>query len=338
VDATLGAALIGFAASCVAFGVLSTQCWTYFRKYPLDKGVYKALVAAIWVAEVVDQAFIGHVVYFYTITNFTSPQVLIFGDVVWSLIVQVLVGASVGTVVKACFAMRVWRFSNHNIPVTGLIVLLTLTQFGFAIAYAVRAFQINKLAYADRLKLIASLSLGIGALTDIVIAAALAFFLRKLRTGYSQANSLVNQLTIYAVNTGALTSAVSLCTLVLYDINPESLEFLAVYFVLSKLYAMSLICAFNTRKVIRGRGTDRQGGTTSHTAYGNTFLMVSHHSRTAGQTKSQLEIGVHQEVSVMSDTDHTDRPAQAYSPEGSSPETPNGAYPALSYGVRSAWR
>jgi hypothetical protein len=44
VDSTLGAAFIGFAVSCFVFGVLTTQCLTYFRLFPRDKVIYKALV------------------------------------------------------------------------------------------------------------------------------------------------------------------------------------------------------------------------------------------------------------------------------------------------------
>ena len=61
---------------------------------------------------------------------------------------------------------------------------------------------------------VATLSLGAGVLTDVVIAAPLAFFLRRLRTGHRRADSLVTQLTVYAVNTGAITAAVAICTLV----------------------------------------------------------------------------------------------------------------------------
>lgn len=45
-DNSLGATLIGFSVSCVVFGTLSTQCFSYFQRYPLDKPVYKILVCA----------------------------------------------------------------------------------------------------------------------------------------------------------------------------------------------------------------------------------------------------------------------------------------------------
>ena len=65
---TLGAAFIGFAVSCAAFGIATNQVLTYFSRYPGDRLVYKLVVSAIWVLAAVDQAFIGHAVYFYAIT------------------------------------------------------------------------------------------------------------------------------------------------------------------------------------------------------------------------------------------------------------------------------
>ena len=44
VDDTLGAALIGFAFSCVVFGVNTNQVFTYFQRYPGDRLAYKFLV------------------------------------------------------------------------------------------------------------------------------------------------------------------------------------------------------------------------------------------------------------------------------------------------------
>lgn len=308
-DSTLGAASIGFSVSCVVFGVLTTQVYTYFRRYPSDRVAYKLLVVVLWFFELVDQVFIGHFVYYYTITNFANPLVIITGNVVWSLIAQVMVGDIVGTIVKLCFALRVWRFSNRNHFVTGIILILVFGQFACAILYTVRSFQLGKFIYASRLQTVATVALGAGVLTDIIIALALCFFLRKLRTGYDNSDSLVNTLTIYAINTGALTSAISLCTLVLYNTHPEAFYFTASYFVLGKLYAISLLCTLNTRKTVRGRGTDRAATSnrTPHTA--DSFYMVTTrggyhegHGRLvpALQTKS-MEIEVTQDVSISAD-------------------------------------
>ncbi|KAF8968903.1 hypothetical protein BDZ97DRAFT_297656 [Flammula alnicola] len=292
IDDTLGAASIGFYVSCVIFGVFTTQVYVFFQRFPQDKIAYKLLVAFLWILEVVDQSFIAYSMYYYTVAHYNQPLVLQKGHIVWPLVVQIVLGNFVGTVVKFCFAMRVWRFSKKNIWITGLIVLLILAQFGLAIVYCVRAFQIVLLDVRT-LRIIASLALGAGLITDLTIAAALCYFLRKLRTGHRKADTLINSLTIYAVNTGALTGVVSLLTVVLYNTRPETFDFMASYFTLSKLYAISFLCTLNTRKVLRGRGTDAEGNTTTPRDL----------EYSANQTKS-LEIGIHQEVSIVGDMEY----------------------------------
>ncbi|KIM43037.1 hypothetical protein M413DRAFT_443844 [Hebeloma cylindrosporum] len=126
------------------------------------------------------------------------------------------------------FGIRVWRFSARNIWITGLVALGTI-------------------------------SLGVGVCTDIVTAGALCFFLNR-------SDSLVDNLCNYAINTGVLTSTVSVATLILFNAMPaNNLYFGATYFILSKLYAISFMATLNTRRAIRGRGTDHQGATSNNT-------------------------------------------------------------------------
>ncbi|KAI0742009.1 hypothetical protein C8Q80DRAFT_170298 [Daedaleopsis nitida] len=266
-NATFGALFIGFGASCLAFGVLSMQAYSYFRRYPLDVWWYKCLVAAIWLLELVDQAFIGHAVYFYVVSKWGQVSALL-GPPVWSIILQVALGASVGAIVKVCYGLRVWRFSKHNIPVTMLIMVGALAQLGAAFYYTVRALDVKSLTQVGQLKTIGTIALGLGMATDVITAGALCWFLRNLKTGYSKDDSIINRLTIYAINTGVISSAFSLLTLVLYNIMPNNFVFMAFYFVLSKVYANSFYAALNTRRSVRGRGTEAERTTVP------TFLMV----------------------------------------------------------------
>lgn len=45
IDNTLGAVLVGFACACCVYGILVTQVFTYFSRYPGDRPVYKFLVS-----------------------------------------------------------------------------------------------------------------------------------------------------------------------------------------------------------------------------------------------------------------------------------------------------
>ncbi|KAJ7160457.1 hypothetical protein C8R46DRAFT_1108168 [Mycena filopes] len=270
-DNTLGAIVIGFAAACVVFGVLMTQVWTYFSRYQSDSLVYKFLVAVILLLEAADQAFIGHAVYFYTVTSAGNPLALATGSTTWSIILQQAVGSIVGGIVKCCFATRVYRFSDRNVYITGFIVLLALGQLGVALVFTIDAFQLHTIPDVFGLKALATISLGLGCFTDVVTAASLCFFLWRMRTNHKSAtNSLILRLVADSINTGILTTAVSLSTLLLFNFLTGNLIFAATYFMLSKLYAVSFLATLNARRVVHGRGTDHEKDDTTGITGGRT--------------------------------------------------------------------
>ncbi|OAX41671.1 hypothetical protein K503DRAFT_767468 [Rhizopogon vinicolor AM-OR11-026] len=280
-DNTLGALLIGFAVSATAFGMLTIQVYTYYRRFPQDKVAYKVLAALIWLLSLVDQVFIGNGVYFYNITNFLNPLALIATRPQWSLILQMTLGAVVGAIVKGCFTLRVWRFSYKNWWLTGFLFFFIFAQLATAIVFTVKCFQLPTTLALSSLRFVGSLSLGLGVVTDMCIAAALFIYLQKMHSSYANTESLINKLTIYAVNTGLLTSTFSASTLILFNLMPTNFVFICFYFVLSKLYAISFLATLNTRKIIRGRGTDREGGKTS------SFQMVTESMRRSVQIPIQ---------------------------------------------------
>lgn len=266
IHSTLGAVFVGFALACGVYGVLTSQIFSYFRNYPGDKLHFKLLVVLILLLETADQCFIGHLVYYYSIANYFNPIVLQRATMTWSFILQLTAGAVVGAIVKAYFGIRVWRFSARNIWITGLVLLLTLSQLGLALAFTAEAFKLPSVFAVHELQALGTISLGVGVCTDIVTAGALCFFLNRLRTGLKSSDSLVDNLCNYAINTGVLTSTVSVATLILFNAMPaNNLYFGATYFILSKLYAISFMATLNTRRAIRGRGTDHQGATSNNT-------------------------------------------------------------------------
>ncbi|KAJ2913365.1 hypothetical protein MD484_g7047, partial [Candolleomyces efflorescens] len=265
IDATLGAIFLGHTVACVVYGIVVTQVFMYFRNYPGDKTWFKWVVVAILVLSTSDQAFITHILYHYCILHYADVNVLFQAKTTWSLILQLTAGAIVGFIVKSYFAFRVWRFSSRNVWISGLIGLLTVGQLGLALAYTIEAFKLPDVFAVHELRTLGTVSLGTGVATDVITATALCYFLNKLRTGLASSDSLVNNLCAYAINTGVLTSTLSIATLVLYNgVQGINLYFVATYFILSKLYAISFMATLNTRRTIRGRGTDAQGGATTN--------------------------------------------------------------------------
>ncbi|KAJ4474949.1 hypothetical protein J3R30DRAFT_3406123 [Lentinula aciculospora] len=233
---------------------------------------------------------------------FRSPIAVFTEPGIWSLVTQVLVRTLSGSIVKICFVIRVWRFSHHNKVVTTVLVrvsplqILTITLLqliGSASAhdtrllthpsnqaFVIEAYQVRDILDIANLKVIGSTALVSGSLADFLIAVTLCYYLQKLRTGYKEPDSLLNSLVQYAMNTGALTRL--------------TFQYMGVYFVLSKMFAVSLMCALRTRKRVTGEVgdvfTQTQGVTTNIDRRVEPYLLRAQAIQVGEDTSVELEI------------------------------------------------
>ncbi|KAH6912867.1 hypothetical protein BKA70DRAFT_1218962 [Coprinopsis sp. MPI-PUGE-AT-0042] len=318
---TLGAASVGFSLSCGVFGILTTMIFIYFRRYPQDTVGYKVLACGEFVRLALHCLAIESDK-LVKVIGAPGPNlrwlfdILLHHYTIWQAfgvvrrnycLAQVMIWIVVATIVKTCFAIRVWKFSHGSIYVTGPIFFLILCQ----LAYCIRGFQVGKLLFAQQLRVVASLSLGIGMVTDAYIAITLCGLLHKLRTGFKQSDTLINTLIVYAISTGALTGVVSFICLLVYNLYPRSFYFMIFYFLLGKLYAISLVTTINTRRHA-ARGQESPGRTGAPLTFNpRGFRSQGQHSRSFGSEKMEpreaeiksVEINVHRMVSVSTDPD-----------------------------------
>jgi len=200
--------------------------------------------------------------------------------------------------------MRVWRFSNRNFYVVIPLSLLTLAQFGLVMLYTVEAFKLPALMHVPSMRKTATASLIIGVVADSATTIALCFFLRRLRTGFQKSDSLIQALIIYAVSTGALTSAVGVCTLILYNEFPDALYFMGAYFVHGKLYAISFLATLNSRQNIRKANGDPSVKPNGSGLPNNVYIMNHPGSNSMNSyPKARIKI---QAVSTPSESDNSD--------------------------------
>jgi len=93
-------------------------------------------------------------------------------------------------------------------------------------------------------------------LSDVLIAGALCVLLHGNRTSFHNTNTLVTKLIVYAINRCLLTSAVAVAEVILFAVKPDSLWFMAINFVIGKLYAYSLLATLNSRHASKARGLE----------------------------------------------------------------------------------
>ncbi|OBZ69402.1 hypothetical protein A0H81_10656 [Grifola frondosa] len=61
--------------------------------------------------------------------------------------------------------------------------------------------------------------MGSSACIDVIVASVLIYYLKRGRSGLRRSDNMLVWLSVYAVNTGALTSAVSVLTVVMFAVQ-----------------------------------------------------------------------------------------------------------------------
>ncbi|PCH38945.1 hypothetical protein WOLCODRAFT_37260, partial [Wolfiporia cocos MD-104 SS10] len=93
-----------------------------------------------------------------------------------------------------------------------------------------------------------------GAISDMLIASSLSVFLYRCQTGFTRTDSILRKLMAYSIESGVLTSVCALACLIAYATMPHNYIYIAMYFVLSKLFLNSLLANLNARDTLRESG------------------------------------------------------------------------------------
>ncbi|KAK0187501.1 hypothetical protein F5146DRAFT_1225947 [Armillaria mellea] len=234
---TLGALYIGSIIAAVLFGITNLQVVIYYKKYPHDWWFYRSSVACLWALDAVHVALSSHALYFYLID--------MYGDLVGalesndlSMKLQLDVNVAIAVYVQGLYAIRLWKLGAHFHKFLPCLITASIIKRG------IYTFS------------------GTLAATDVIIALAMFYYLRKSRTTTaftSTAGRLLGLMRLVLAS-GLATSACSLLTLITFIVLPESLVFLGIHFALSKLYVNSLLAMLNYRRGQRVKKSDTERG------------------------------------------------------------------------------
>ncbi|KAF8179552.1 hypothetical protein K438DRAFT_2021603 [Mycena galopus ATCC 62051] len=253
-DNTMGSMLLGVILSAVLYGISLLQSLFYFTRYQRDTWQLKALVASTVFLDTMHLCFVIHTVYYYLILNYHSHEAL--QGMVWSVSLEALPTGITAGLVQSFYAYRVWRMSNHNIFLTGIILLLVLACAGCGTVWVVLALQAR--TYVHLLK-ISPLTITINALStsaDIIITSTLCFMLHRTRPVYLGTETMINRLILFTINTGLLTSFCAVASLISLIVSPKTLIYASFYFCIGRLYSNALLASLNARNIIRGHIND----------------------------------------------------------------------------------
>ncbi|KAG1879080.1 hypothetical protein F4604DRAFT_552315 [Suillus subluteus] len=225
---TFGALFIAVTLAAVLFGLCSGQAFIYFQTHSgTGMTLYKLAVIWLWILDALHLALITHCVYYYLVINYTNVSVLT--EIVWSFKLQIIFEVFIVYGVNLLYAYRIWIISKGQSKTLRLPIICHV--------------------FSDLLNAewTTFMTLGSIAFTDIVIASSLCYLLATSRTGFSSTDSLITKLMAYIINTGCLTSICSMAAIITCAVMPTNFIFLAIEFLLAKLYVNSFLALLNAR-------------------------------------------------------------------------------------------
>ncbi|PPQ94590.1 hypothetical protein CVT25_011903 [Psilocybe cyanescens] len=176
---TLGAIEIGVLVSTFLFGLVTVQCYIYVHRFPKDPVLLRVLVPVVWLLELAHTICICQALYEITVTQYGHPELLdIPPD---SLNVAVLFSGFIGPIEQCWFAHRIHKFT-HTLPIPLLCTSLALLRCIGSIALSIIALhRLTVEVYYAHWSWLLTAILVIGAGTDVVLAAALCWYLSRWR-------------------------------------------------------------------------------------------------------------------------------------------------------------
>ncbi|CAK5270981.1 unnamed protein product [Mycena citricolor] len=298
-DNSVGALSIGVTVATMLFGINCMQSFLYFAEHSQKDGLaLKLFVGLLWLLELITAVLINHGIFFYTVSNWGDLSVINeptvwcvpsssslpsqnrkpVAGVFWSKLGSVF--TFVALMVQGFFAHRVYILGGRRKILPGIIIFLTLAQFG----QNVRKSGYLKSAHHRSVRQQWELSIrkcrgssdyvrfilldvsptemeqpyvmplfGLELSADMLIAAGLIYYLRQhvKRSAIRETQHIIYVLIKYVVNTCALEVLCLAPLIALWFYEADTLIFIPFVLVMPRVYSLSLLCSLNNRDNLR---------------------------------------------------------------------------------------
>ncbi|KAJ8072615.1 hypothetical protein PM082_016174 [Marasmius tenuissimus] len=269
---TIGALEAGGMIACLLMGIVTTQVYYYYSKFPKDHVGLKILVAFVWICELGHSICISHSIYAMTIVSWSNPRV--FDSPPKTLLTAVLFSSLSIPLIQSFFG---WRIKGLAGGWTLTLICWTMsltrtTMLLIAFVGGVRLISLQQ--YVEDWEWSILTSPVIGTANDVLMALSLIWILIQRRGGATVSRStvaVIDTLVLWTLETGLLTRYVSTTTgilessksalcydsiggvlmMIMFLTMPHNFIWLAVYTFLAKLYSNSLMASLNGRDTLR---------------------------------------------------------------------------------------
>ncbi|KIK61862.1 hypothetical protein GYMLUDRAFT_243032 [Collybiopsis luxurians FD-317 M1] len=243
-DDRLGTILLGTWVCSMLYAEVLRYTWFYFKNFPRDSFLLKALVAATVLSDTASLAADCADVYLNSVTHW-GDQAFILNQY-WPVTLYLSTTGITAALVQSFLTVRYYSLT-HN----WIFALVTFVFIACALA-SCEATAITLAmhpAYNDRFKsrIYVIVWSSTTAVADIVISAALIMQLRSMRSSFASTESAIKRLIRQTIQTGTASSAIAICILVSFVVNNASNIESMFVFILGRIYVLTLLLNVNMR-------------------------------------------------------------------------------------------
>ncbi|KAF8908479.1 hypothetical protein CPB85DRAFT_782477 [Mucidula mucida] len=234
-EIALGMTLLGVVFSSILYGISLSQTYTYYKRFPNDSWKVKLMVVLVNVLDTASMVLVSHASWYYLVT--TGPA----GRSIWSLNVELCLSMVISALTESFLAYQVWLLSDRKSFLTMCLGLLALVHFISGEISAGEFLSLRNFAKFGSVKIPSILRLSSAAVCDTSLAISLCYFLHQKRTGYKQTDEIIDHLILYTLNSGLINCVTSIFCLITYIVIPRTWVYLALCFLISRLYANTFL-------------------------------------------------------------------------------------------------
>ncbi|KAF8636773.1 hypothetical protein AX16_010974 [Volvariella volvacea WC 439] len=255
VPTTQGALFLGGLFATFLSGTVSIQFLIYLKLYSDDLRRTRFMVSLIWLLDFFHTICIWTSLWGYLIASFSDVERIEY--IRWDLSLTVLLTALLIIQVHFFFAYRIFLLSKRNWLLAGPMVILIISRFASATATTIEMIVLANFSdFKARFRWLFTLGLALSSAIDVTITVSMSLYLRTNRTGVPRINRLIDSLILYAFETGSLTTAGTIASMICWLVMDYNLVFMGLHFIIAKFYAISLLVALNTRQNLRKSRSD----------------------------------------------------------------------------------
>jgi len=247
IQKTFGALLVGGFIAATFSGVTTVQACIYSKLFPTDHPFLKFLVLLIWSFDTLHTFFVGATIWDYLIAH--------FGEAAWidyistHLALTIAFTAMLTLVVHFFFIYRIHRLSMSNWFLTIPLSALACARVGFAFLTTSKMIDLRSFkGFVENYTWSFTTGLSISSLVDLLITACLCYLLMRSQKHATKLNHVLDKLMLYTFENCALTTVITIATLICWLVMHHNLIFMGLHFIICKFYANSLLATLNQRK------------------------------------------------------------------------------------------